>query len=194
MSEKEAIRQLQEGEMVARRQAADLLGGIGGATSVEPLVRALRDEDWGVRTIAEHSLWQIWSRSGDAVVDVKLQEGVQALKREAWTEAITIFTQVIEQAPEFAEGYNKRATAYYLAGEYTLSIADCEATVARNPYHFGALSGEGLCYLALGRLKKARKLFRKALGVNPNMPGVEQNLAATERSLHAGGNGGSVEA
>jgi tetratricopeptide (TPR) repeat protein len=191
MSEKDAIQRLQESEIVARRQAADLLGRIGGAASVEPLVRALQDEDWGVRTIAEHSLWQIWSRSGDAAVDAMLQKGVQALEREAWAEAITIFTEVIERAPEFAEGYNKRATAYYLMGEYTLSIADCEATIARNPYHFGALSGEGLCCLALGQLRRAGELFRKALGVNPNMPGVEQNLVTTERALRAGGNGGS---
>jgi Flp pilus assembly protein TadD len=74
-------------------------------------------------------------------------------------------------------------------GEYTQSIDDCEATVARNPYHFGALSGEGLCYLALRKLDKAQEFFRRALAVNPNMPGVAQNLAAVERSLLAGGNG-----
>ncbi len=191
-TEEDAIKQLQGGEMVARRQAADLLGVIGEEGAVEALVQALRDEDWGVRTIAEHSLWQIWCRSGDAAVDALLQQGIQALEREAWAEAVATFTQVIERAPEFAEGYNKRATAYYLMGEYAQSITDCEATVARNPHHFGALSGEGLCCLALGQLKRAQESFRKALAVNPNMPGVEQNLAATERSLQAGGNGGSV--
>ena len=118
------------------------------------------------------------------------QEGIRALQREAWTEAVALFTRVIERAPAFAEGYNKRATAYYLMGKYEESIADCEATVARNPYHFGALSGEGLCCLTLGRMGKAQELLRKALAVNPNMPAVEQNLIATERSLHAGGNGG----
>lgn len=191
MSEEDAIKQLQMGEVVARRQAADLLGVIGGTGAVEVLVRALRDEDWGLRTIAEHSLWQIWCRSGDAGVDALLQEGIQALERGALAEAVAMFTQVIEQAPEFAEGYNKRATVYYLMGEYAQSIADCEATVGRNPYHFGALSGEGLCCLALGQLRKAQDLFRKALAVNPNMPEVEKNLAATERSVLARGNGGA---
>lgn len=191
MSEQDAIKQLQDGDMVARRQAADLLGAIGGEASLEPLVRALHDEDWGVRTIAEHSLWQIWCRSGEPAVDALLQEGIHALKREAWAEAVAVFTRVIQRAPEFAEGYNKRATAYYLMGAYEESIADCEATIARNPYHFGALSGEGLCCLALGRMRSAQELFKKALAVNPNMPGVEQNLLATERSLHAGGNGGN---
>ncbi|MFQ5988887.1 MAG: tetratricopeptide repeat protein [Candidatus Methylomirabilales bacterium] len=190
MSEEDAIKQLREGGMEARRQAADVLGAIGGVGAVEPLVQALRDEDWGVRTIAEHSLWQIWCRSGDPAIDTLLQEGIQALEREVWVEAVATFTQVIERAPEFAEGYNKRATAYYLMGKHAESIADCEATVTRNPYHFGALSGEGLCRLALGQLHKAQELFKRALAVNPNMPEVEQNLAATERSLYAKGNGG----
>lgn len=187
--EQDAIKQLQERDPNARRQAADRLGAIGGAQAVEPLVQALTDEDWGVRTIAEHSLWQIWSRSGDGAADALLQEGIQALGRKAWAEAVAKFTQVIERTPEFAEGYNKRATTYYLMGKYVRAIADCEATIGRNPYHFGAFSGAGLCYLALGQLRTARDLFRRALAVNPNMPGVEQNLAAVERALHAGGNG-----
>ncbi|MBW8004494.1 MAG: tetratricopeptide repeat protein [candidate division NC10 bacterium] len=189
MREEDAITQLREGEDMARRQAADLLGAIGRAQAVEPLVQALQDEDWGVRTIAERSLWQIWCRSGDSAVDALLQEGIHALDQSAWAEAVAQFTTVIERAPEFAEGYNKRATTYYVMGEYAQAIADCEATVARNPYHFGALSGAAQCYLALGRLEKARDLFRRALAVNPNMPGVEQNLAGVERSLRGGGNG-----
>lgn len=189
MSEEDAIKRLQERDMTVRRQAADHLGTVGGARSVEPLVRALQDEDWGVRTIAENSLWQIWCRSGDLAVDSLLREGIEALEREAWAEAVAKFTEVIERAPEFAEGYNKRATAYYLMGKYEESITDCEVTIARNPYHFGALSGEGLCYLALRKLRKAQEFFRRALAVNPNMPAIEQNLDGVERSLHAGGNG-----
>ncbi len=188
-SEQQAIQQLREGDGTVRRQAADRLGEIGGAQCIEPLVQALRDEDWGVRTIAEHSLWSVWCRSGDAEVDGILQEGIRCLGRKAWEEAVAAFTRVIERAPDFAEAYNKRATTYYMMGKYPQAITDCEATVARNPYHFGALSGEGLCYLALGRLHKARDAFRRALAVNPNMPGVMENLAAVERSLRGAGNG-----
>lgn len=189
MREEGAIKQLQDADCAVRRQAADLLGEIGGPQCVEPLVHALQDEDWGVRTIAEHSLWRVWCRSGDAAVDALLQEGVQALAGKAWEEAVVTFSRVIERAPDFAEGYNKRATTYYMMGEYPQAVADCEATVARNPNHFGALSGEGLCYLALGQLHKARDAFHRALAINPNMPEVMQNLAAVERSLRGGGNG-----
>ena len=189
-TEGEAIKGLEDPDAGVRRQAADLLGSIGGSPAAVPLVQALKDEDWGVRVIAEHALWRIWCRSGNAAVDAILQEGMQALERKAWADAVAKFTEVVERAPGFAEGYNKRATAYYLMGDHVQAIADCEATLVRNPVHFGALSGEGLCYLALGELGKARDLFRRALAVNPNMPGVHQNLTAVERSLRAGGNGG----
>lgn len=189
MTEGEALRLLRLGGAMERRQAADLLGQIGGSRAVEPLIHALRDEDWGVRVIAEHALLLIWCRSGDSGVDALLREGVQAMEEKAWDVALEKFTQVIEGAPDFAEGYNKRATTYYLMGEYEKSIADCEATITRNPAHFGALSGEGLCHLALGRFQKAREYFLRALEVNPNMPGVQENLAAVDRTLRSRSNG-----
>jgi tetratricopeptide (TPR) repeat protein len=189
MTEEEALRLLRSGGAMERRQAADLLGQIGRSQAVEPLIHALRDEDWGVRVIAEQALWLIWCRSGDAGADALLREGMQAVEEKMWDVALAKFTQVIERAPDFAEGYNKRATTYYLMGEYEKSIADCEATIARNPVHFGALSGEGLCHLALGRFQKAREYFLRALEVNPNMPGVQQNLAALDRALRSRGNG-----
>ena len=74
--------------------------------------------------------------------------------------------------------WNKRATARYLARNYDGSIADCEATLERKPSHFGALSGQGLCYLALGRSREAAAMFRRALAVHPRLEGARHNLAA----------------
>jgi tetratricopeptide (TPR) repeat protein len=56
---------------------------------------------------------------------------------------IATFTRVIETAPEFAEGWNKRATLYFMTGDYKKSLADCDEVIKRNPHHFGALSGYG---------------------------------------------------
>ena len=83
------------------------------------------------------------------------------------------FTQVIDSDPGFAEGYNKRATVYYLMGEYEKSIADCERTIQLNPVHFGALSGEGLCYLNMNRPDKALEYFVRAVSVNPNLEQIK---------------------
>ena len=87
-----------------------------------------------------------------------------------------MFTDVIARAPEFAEGWNKRATAYYMMGELDRSLADCEEVVKRNPVHFGALSGFGLIYLQKEDLPKAAEYFEKALAVDPTLVQVKSVL------------------
>src|SRR5713226_4721339 len=99
-------------------------------------------------------LWEMWHRSGDPQVDAVLRQGIEAMERQEVAKAEALFTRVIEMAPGFAEGWNKRATARFLAKDYPGSIADCRETVARNPNHFGALSGQGLCHLALEQYKE----------------------------------------
>src|ERR1700675_278400 len=88
------------------------------------------------------------------------------------------FTRWISQAPAFAEGWNKRATVRYMAEDYAASIADCRETLTRNPNHFGALSGQGLCHLMLGQFREAAELFRRTLAVHPRLGSARQNLRA----------------
>jgi tetratricopeptide (TPR) repeat protein len=83
---------------------------------------------------------------------------------------------VIQAAPAYAEGWNKRATVRYLAKDYAGSIADCRETLARNPSHFGALSGQGLCHLAIEQYKEAAECFRRALAVHPHLENARANL------------------
>ena len=83
-----------------------------------------------------------------------------------------------EAAPDWAEAWNKRATARYLARDFAGAIRDCEATLARKPHHFGALSGQGLCHLALEQYAPAAALFRRALAVHPSLAPVRANLQA----------------
>ena len=97
--------------------------------------------------------------------------------------AIATFALVIKRQPSFAEGWNKRATAYYLAGDYKKSLADCDEVIKRNPQHFGALSGYGQIYLRLEEPDKALDYFKRALAVNPNMSGAEINIRAIEELL-----------
>jgi tetratricopeptide (TPR) repeat protein len=87
-----------------------------------------------------------------------------------------VFTRLIDKAPEFAEGWNKRATVRYMAKNYAGSIADCEETLTRNPNHFGALSGQGLCHMALGQYREAAALFRRTLAVHPHLDSGRANL------------------
>jgi len=97
--------------------------------------------------------------------------------------AVETFTRIIERRPEFAEGWNKRATVLYLLGEYRRSLADCDEVMKRNPHHFGALSGYGMIHLKLGDPARALAYFERALAVNPNLSQVEESVEALRRLL-----------
>lgn len=179
----QAMALLHKGTTPERRHATEVLAQIGDQRAVPALALALHDDDALVRETAERALWSVWHRSGKSAVDARLHDGIMAMQRGAFDEAITIFTEVIEMAPEFAEGYNKRATAYYLMQEYEQSIRDCDQTITLNPVHFGALSGAGLCFLGLRNLPKALDYFERAIAVNPNMAQIQRYIEDIKKFL-----------
>jgi tetratricopeptide (TPR) repeat protein len=166
-----------------RRIAAAQIGTIGRMEDLPALVRALRDPDTLVRAIVERAIWQIWSRSGDADVDQLFAIGVEQMTSRAGNDAIDTFSRIIDRRPDFAEGWNKRATVHYLMGEYTKSLADCDEVMKRNPYHFGALSGYGMIYTKLGNAERALEYFERALAINPNLDGVREAADALRQRL-----------
>jgi tetratricopeptide (TPR) repeat protein len=170
------LERLRSGAVEERRIAAERLGEIGDDGATSALVQALHDPDATVRSEAHDSLWAIWHRSGDPAIDALLAQGIALMQSGALPESITVFTEVIARAPGFAEGWNKRATAYYLMGDFDRSLADCEEVVKRNPAHFGALSGFGLIYLQKDDLPRAAEYFQKALAVDPTLTQVESAL------------------
>jgi tetratricopeptide (TPR) repeat protein len=166
-----------------RRRAALVLGQNGRMDDVPALVQALRDQDPLVRALAESSLWQVWSRSGDGEVDRLLAIGIEQIGARQGDAAVETLTRVIERKPEFAEGWNKRATVYYLMGEYQKSLADCDEVMKRNPHHFGALSGYGMIYLQLDQPARALEYLERALAVNPNLSSVAETIETLRRLL-----------
>lgn len=158
----------------------------------EEALAALQGDDPALAARAEAELWRLWSRSGEPEVDALFAAGVEAMERDRFEEAERIFTLVITRAPAFAEGWNKRATVRYLRGDYAGAIADCRETLRRNPHHFGALSGQGLCHLALGQYREAAALFRRALAVHRHLEAARHNLAAALAELVRGD--GAVQA
>jgi tetratricopeptide (TPR) repeat protein len=159
-----------------RRLGAMALAETGVMADVPKLAAALRDDDPLVRKLAERSMWQVWSRSGDAAVDRLLASGIEQMSAREGELAVQTFTEVIRRRPDFAEGWNKRATVYYLLGEYQKSLADCDEVMKRNPYHFGALSGYGMIYLQLDQPAKALDYFQRALKVNPNLDSINETV------------------
>lgn len=160
----------------ARRRAVVALAEQGTMDDVPALVQALRDPDPDVRVLADQALWRVWSRSGDEEVDRLLALGIEQLTQRQGEAAVETFTRVIERRPDFAEGWNKRATVYFLLGEYDRSLADCDEVLKRNPHHYGALSGYGMIYLRLDQPLLALPWFERALAVNPNLPQVEETV------------------
>ena len=177
------LERLRNGAAEERRIAAERLGEIGDDGATTALVQALRDPDSTVRSEAHDSLWAIWHRSGDPAIDSLLAQGIALMQSGRLPESVAVFTDVIARAPAFAEGWNKRATAYYLMGELDRSLADCEEVVKRNPVHFGALSGFGLIYLQKEDLPKAAEYFEKALAVDPTLTQVEAVLGQIREVL-----------
>jgi tetratricopeptide (TPR) repeat protein len=141
-------------------------------------LEALRGSDRARIAEAEAALWAMWCRSGNAEHDAQLAEGVGVMERGDFVAAIKLLTGLIDAAPEWAEAWNKRATARYLNRDFAGAIRDCEATLRLKPHHFGALSGQGLCHLALGQYSPAAALFRRALAVHPSLAPVRANLQA----------------
>ncbi|MGH7308184.1 MAG: tetratricopeptide repeat protein [Candidatus Rokuibacteriota bacterium] len=167
----------------ARQRGARALGQSGTMSDLPALVRALRDADPAVRALSETSMWEIWSRSGDEEIDRLFAVGVEQMSAREADAALQTFSRIIGRRPDFAEGWNKRATIYYLLGEYERSLADCAEVMRRNPYHFGALSGYGMIFLRLAEPETALGYFERALAINPNLAGVEEAAQALRRLL-----------
>ena len=182
-SRQQALAQLASSETTARLEAIVWLANYGGVVDTPRLDALLRDDNALVRDYAEQGLWALWRRSGDAAIDALMARGVQETDAQDYKAAIATFSEIVRRKPDFAEGWNKRATVYYLAGEYASSIADCGEVLKRNARHFGALSGLGLIYTQLERYDEALAWYRKALEVNPNLLGVEFNIKSIERRL-----------
>ncbi len=132
--------------------------------------RLLATSDFGEARRIEAAIWRIWIESGDAELDALMNRGIGTMQTRRFDAALDSFNQIVAADPDFAEGWNKRATLYFLMGEYEASIIDVERTLALEPRHFGALSGMGLIYTELDDEQAALAWFERALEVNPHMP------------------------
>jgi tetratricopeptide (TPR) repeat protein len=97
--------------------------------------------------------------------------------------ALPILDDIVAQKPDWAEGWNKRATVLYLMGEYDRSLADIDRALALEPRHFGALAGIGLIRIEKGETREALAAFRRALAVNPFLRERYGIIPALEKEL-----------
>jgi tetratricopeptide (TPR) repeat protein len=178
-----ALAQLHSPDAELRLAACAVLAEIGRQEDLPLVQRHLFDDDERVRGTAEATIWSIWSRSGDAATDRLFERGVEQMREGRLRFAVDTFNQVIAMRPGFAEGWNKRATVYFLLGEDDLSLKDCDEVLKRNPQHFGVLAGYGQIYLRKGDLQRALDYFEQALAINPNMAGVQASIEAVREIM-----------
>jgi tetratricopeptide (TPR) repeat protein len=179
----EALAALNRDEVAARAAAIERLAEIGSMADADRLLERLRDSDPQVRELTSLAIWRIWSRSGDPAIDRLFASGVEQMREAAFDKALATFNEVVRRKPGFAEGWNKRATLYFMLGEFQKSLLDCDEVLKLNPHHFGALSGAGQIHLQLGNLRSALEYFRRAVDANPNLEGPAQIIPLLEERL-----------
>jgi len=161
--------------------AVILWSGAAGAAQDDPrlnhLFEKLRTTDNpGEARVVELAIWQIWSESGDPATDSLMELGVTAMETRDFAGALGLFEAITERSPNFAEGWNKRATVLYMMGAPQRAAEDVARVLSLEPRHFGALSGLGLIDMDLHRDNDAIAAFQQALKLNPNMPDAKAHL------------------
>lgn len=131
----------------------------------------------------ENQIWELWLQHPNPDVERLMLLGTERMNAQAVSDALLIFSQVIESYPDYAEAWNKRATLYYMLGDLDASIIDIEKTLALEPRHFGALSGLGMVYIQQKELVKAKQAFEELISVHPNSPNAQSNLDVVNESL-----------
>lgn len=147
------------------------------------LFEALSGADIEAAVRIEGEIWRIWLQCGEGREIELMQVGMIAMQMGDMATALDAFSTIIDRTPDCAEGWNKRATVLYLIGDLEGSLTDVNATLALEPRHFGALSGAGLIFDALGQPAAALQAYRRALAVHPQLPHAQSRVRTLEREL-----------
>ena len=130
----------------------------------------------------EARIWAIWLQTPSDTVALLMTRAKSAMEAKNTDVALKLLDSVVKLRPDYVEGWNRRATLYYLRNDYTHSLQDIEQVLAREPRHFGALAGLGMIMQEVGDEKRALEAYRKALAVNPHLEKIpEQVKALTEK-------------
>ena len=121
-------------------------------------------------------IWDIWSIAENVEAQEIFDKGNKMMDRGSFDEAIKLFTQVINLKPDFAEGWNKRATVLFLKGELEASVSDIQKTLELEPRHFGALDGLAEIYLIQDDLLGAAATYKRILEIIPTSKKSQDRL------------------
>lgn len=171
------------GDCVSRRAAILAIGFLGDYSHNSVLGRALSDRDRGVRLLADSGIRQLWRRDGNDQQQRLLGRLCRLNQSEQYEDAIRESSELIDEAPWFAEAWNQRAVGYFATRQFDAAASDCHQTLELNEFHFGAAIGLAHCYLHLEDPFAALENFRRALGLNPDLEDVRGQIDVLERAL-----------
>jgi len=135
-------------------------------------LKAAPDED-SARHV-EARIWAIWMQTPSDTAALLMMRAKAAMDAQQLDVALKLLDAVVKLRPDYVEGWNRRATLYYLRNDYAHSLEDIQQVLVREPRHFGALAGLGMIMQDLGDDKRALDAFRKALAVNPHLEKVPE--------------------
>ncbi len=145
--------------------------------NLDTLFEALKiapDED-SAKAI-EQRIWAVWTISGSDTCNLLMARVKAATEAKDYDLALKLLDAVVEIRPDYVEGWNQRATIYYLKDDYAHAIADIGQVLKREPRHFGALSGLGVILQEIGDDKDALKAYRDALKIDPHLENIPDTV------------------
>ena len=173
---KRAVAALAASFLIVTAAAAD-------EAELEALFEGLKNADASSAEQIESRIYEIWSQSGSESMDLLLNRGREALEKGDADLAIEHFTALVDHAPDFPEGYNGRATAYFQKRQFGPSLEDIRRALELNPRHFGAMSGLALIMEEIGRPEDSLAAWREVQKLNPMQRGLSDALLRLERQV-----------
>jgi tetratricopeptide (TPR) repeat protein len=133
--------------------------------------------------LLENAIQTLWLRSGSPTADLLMKQAGDAMGEQQYGAALVILDTVVEQHPDFAEGWNRRATLHFLRGDFTSSLSDIDQVLSLEPRHYGALSGQGAIFKQRGDGRKALRALRRARTVNPQLKNLNERIRELEQEF-----------
>jgi len=140
-------------------------------------------ESVGEAADLEERIWRLWLEVDREDVEESLGRGILAMNTGRYAAALLAFDGVVSSAPDFAEGWNKRATLHFLMGNFDASVRDIDRTLALEPRHFGALSGLAMIREAQGRPFEALEALERIQHIHPRLPNLPERVARLTQQL-----------
>jgi len=148
---------------------------------LESLFTSLKStSDGAAAKSVENDIMALWLESGSDTVDLLMNWALNAMEEKNYALALDYLDRIVAMQPDYVEGWNKRATVHFLVDDYSKAIADIEQTLAREPRHFGALSGLGTIMREIGDTDRAAIAYHEALDIDPHLDTVREALDEIE--------------